>query len=348
MPLAVAALPVLIVAIVAMIILWGLAMLLKAVFQSLANHVPVIGGAISRSIGAMIDTAIQIGSAGARAVIADAVGFILAPVYWIEHHIASVLNFFSNIVAAIRYITTTLIPDEVAALEKDISTAYHNAVIYTQAVENALVKDLTRDVAALDTLITTAESALERYAQSLFAAAEAYTAAAITATDHFIITTATELESEIAQVAAAESAYARALYTDAITYTQTLVTAAETTLATDVTHVVDWTQTQVTALDAAIAAMGTQVIALTLDAVGTVEADLRNLKSECTDNLCSGLSGLADLFNSLVDTAAIAALAGYAAWMGTEPRAAGHATADVLAPVATAAAGAARDVIGAL
>ena len=40
MPLVVAALPALIVAIVGMIILWGLALLLKSILQSMANHVP--------------------------------------------------------------------------------------------------------------------------------------------------------------------------------------------------------------------------------------------------------------------------------------------------------------------
>jgi hypothetical protein len=154
------------------------------------------------------------------------------------------------------------------------------------------------------------------------------------------------VETEIAQVAAAEARYAQTLYTDAITYTQTLVTQAETTLATDIRGVIDWTGAQVTALDAAIGAMGTRVIALTLDAVQTVESDLEDLKSECTDNLCSGLSDLASLLNALTGDLGLAALFALAGQFAADPR---RAAADVhtsLGPVAADAAGVVRTLIG--
>ena len=348
MPIAVAALPAIILALVGMVILWGLALLLKSVLQALAHHIPGVGGALAGAIGSVIDEAITLGTAAASSVLHDAVGIILAPVYWVERHITGVINLFHSIISSISYITRSLIPSVIASLETAITTAYHNAIGYVQATAHLIYATLTYDITVLEHAMTAADTMIEHYAEALATAAENYTTAAIAAESAYVRQIAGALETEITTVAGAESAYARALYTDSITYAQSLVTAAETALATDLTHVVDWTQTQVTALDAAIAAMGTQVIALTVDAVGTVEADLRNLKTECTDNLCSGLSGLAHLFNSLVDTAAIAALVGYAAWMGTEPRAAGHATADVLAPIAGAAAGAARDVIGAL
>lgn len=346
MPLAVAALPAIIIALVGMILLWGLALLLKSVLQSLANHVPVIGGPLSDAIGAIIDQAITLGTSAARAVIGDAVGFILAPVYWVERHITSVINFFSSLVSSIAYITKTLIPDEVSALEADILAAYHNAITYTQSVAHLIYAALAHDVAVLEGQITAAEIAIEHYAQALVAAAEAYTTAAITAETRFVQATAGALETEIAQVATTEARYAQALYTDAITYTQTLVTTAETALATDITHVIDWTQTEVTALDAAIAAMGTRVIALTLDAVGTVEADLSDLKTECTDNLCSGLSDLASLLNALTGDLGLAALFALAAEFAIDPRRAAAEVHGTLGPIATDAAGAVRTLIG--
>jgi hypothetical protein len=346
MPLAVAALPALILAVVGMIILWGLALLLKSVLQSLANHVPLIGGALSGAVGAIIDQAVELGASAARAVVSDAVGFLLAPVYWIERHIASVINFFTGIISAIGYLTRTLIPDEVATLESDILTSYHDAVKYTQSVASLIYATLAYDVAALERAITAAESAALRYAQQLAAAAEAYTAAAIAAETRFVQASISAVENEIAQVATAEARYAQTLYTDAITYTQTLVTQAETTLATDIRGVIDWTGAQVTALDAAIGAMGTRVIALTLDAVQTVESDLEDLKSECTDNLCSGLSDLASLLNALTGDLGLAALFALAGQFAADPR---RAAADVhtsLGPVAADAAGVVRTLIG--
>lgn len=346
MPLAVAALPVIIVAIVAMIILWGLAMLLRATFQSLANHVPVIGGTISRSIGAMIDNAIQLGSIAARAVVADAVGFILSPVYWIERHIVTVINFLTSLVDAIRYITTRLIPDEVAALETDIAATYHDATAYARALAQQIETTLAADVAQLAGQIAAAESALAAYAQALTAGAEAYTAAAIDAETHFVLGTAASLAAEITQAAGAESAYARALYTDAITYTQTLVTTAEAGLAADISGTLEWTRTQVTALDAAIAAMGAGVIALTADAVATIESDIDSLKTECTDNLCSGLSDLATLFNGLQGELGLAALFALAAEFAADPHRAAADVRATLGPLAADAAGAVRTLIG--
>jgi len=348
MPLVVAALPALIVAIVGMILLWGLALLLKSVLQSLANHVPVVGGPLSNTIGAIIDQAITIGASAARAVIGEAVGLLLAPVYWVERHITSAINFFTGIISAIGYITRTLIPDEVAALDADILATYHAAITYTQSVAHLLYAAIAYDVAELEHEITSAEAAVTRYAQQLVAAAEAYTTAAIAAETRFVLAEVGALETQIERVAAAESAYAETLYADATGYARTLVAAAESTLATDIAGVQAWTGAQVTALDAAIAAMGTQVIAFTLDAVGTVESDLTHLKDDCLDNLCKGLGPLASLFNSLVDAAAIAALIGYAGWMASEPRAAGHATADVLGPIATGVAAGARDLLSAL
>jgi len=346
MPLAVAALPVIIVAIVAMIVLWGLALLFKSLLQSMANHIPVIGGPIARSIGALIDTAVTLGADAARAVVADAVGFILAPVYWIERHITSVINFFTNLVDAIRYITGTLIPGEVAALEKQITTAYNDAVHYAQALGNAILVDLAHDVAALQQEITAAETALEHYAQALVASAEAYTAAAIAAETSFVQATAAGLQSEITQVAAAEASYAQTLYTDATGYAQSLVTQAETTLAADLTDVIDYVNAADVTLAAAITAMGTQVIALTLDAVATVESDLSDLKTECTDNLCSGLSDLASLFNDLQGDLGLAALFVLAAEFASDPRKAAADVQSTLGTVAQDAAGAVRDLIG--
>jgi len=346
MPLAVAALPVLIIALVAMIVLWGLSLLLKSLLQSLASHVPVLGGPIARSIGSIISDAVSLGSIAARAVIADAVGWILAPVYWIERHIVSVINFFASLVSAISYITTRLIPDEVSALESEIITTYHDATAYAQSLAHQIEATLTSDVTALAAEIGAAESAVEHYAQALFTSAESYTAAAITAETHFVESSIAAVEGEISHVAAAEGAYAQALYHDAITYTQTLVTGAQTTLATDITNVTTWAGAQVTALDAAIAAMGTAVAALALDAVATVESDLSDLKTGCTDNLCSGLSDLASLFNALQGDLGLAALFTLAGDFAADPR---RAAADVhaaLGTVAADAAGAVRTLIG--
>lgn len=346
MPLAVAALPALIIALVGMILLWGLALLLKSVLQSLANHVPVIGGALSGAIGAIIDQAVTLGKDAASAVIHDAVGLLLAPVYWIEQHIAGVINFFTSLTAAIRYIIHTLIPELSASLGASILTAYHDAITYTQTVIHLVYAALAYDVAALESSITATAAMLEHYALALMTDAELYTAAAISAETTFVLSTANTLEREIETALTTETAYAQALYHDSITYTQTLVTTAETALTTDISNVIDWVGQEVTGLDAAIAASAAGVIALTLDAVQTVESDLGKLKSECTDNLCSGLSDLASLFNALTGDLGLAALFALAGEFAADPRRAAADVQSTLGPVAQGAAGAVRTLIG--
>jgi hypothetical protein len=346
MPLVVAALPALVLALVGMIILWGLALLLKSVLQAMANHVPIIGGPLSHAIGTIIDEAISLGYDAAAGVLHDALGLLLAPVYWIERHVASVINFFIALTTTIRYIVRTLIPDATAALGAQILAAYHNAIAYTQTVIHLVYAALAYDVNALTQSLAATARAIEAYALTLATEAQDYTTAAINAETAYVRATAGALGSEIQAVAGAESAYATALYHDAITYSQTLVHGAETTLTTEIGNVVAWAGQENTALAAAIAAMGTQVIAVTLDAVQTVEADLSDLKSECTDNLCSGLSDLADLLNALQGGLGLAALFALAAQFAGDPRGAAEEVRGALGTIANDAAGAVRTLIG--
>lgn len=348
MPLAVAALPFVIIALVAMILIWGADLLFKSMLQSMANHVPLIGGALSRAVGQIVDGAVSLASSAARAVIADTIGVLLAPVYWIERHIVSAVNVFYNLVDAVAYITTKLIPDTIDRVETDISTAYHNAVQYTQTVAHLIYAALAYATSELTNALAVAEADLTRYTQALVAAAEAYTTAEISSLTRYVEGEVSALETEITQVAASETRFAQSLYADAVGYAESLVTTAESALVKDITGVVDWTQTQVTALDHAIEAMGTQVIAFTLDAVGTVESDLLRLKEECTDNLCSGLSDAASLANGLMSQVWTAALLGYAAWAVADPVGCGRDTAEVLGPVAAGAADAVNAAVGVL
>lgn len=346
MAIAVGGLAAVVVALVALIILYGLALLLRSVLQGLANHVPVIGGALSAGIGAIIDDAVRLGREAATAVLAAVIPVILAPVYWIERHIVGLIDFLRSIPDAIAYIIGSLIPSVIKSLSAQILAYYHAAVSYVQAEAQALEAQINADVTALYHDISAVQAALESYAQQLAAAAESYASALVAAETQFVQQVESALGSAIAAGLAAETQFVQAIEADTITYVQSLVTTAEQTLITDIGNVVTWVDQEVTALDASIAAMGTQVVALTLDAVGTVESELEQIKTGCLDNLCGGLSDLASLLSALTGDLGIAALLALAAEFAADPHSAAADVRSTLGPVAQDAAGAVRTLIG--
>jgi hypothetical protein len=346
MPLAIGILPAIIVAVAGLLVLYGLAMLLKTVIQSMANNVPLIGGPLGRAAGAIIDGAVNMGYTAASAVVSEATALFLAPVFWIERHITSAVNFFRFTGLAISYIVHTLIPRVMGILAGEITTAYENAVRYTQAVAGLIYAALSYDLTAVYRTITQVESQLVAYAERLTAEAEAYTTAAINAETRFVEATAVALEHEIEVVFTDATRYAQTLYADAIHYTEATVTAATDTLIHDITQVTTWATGEITALDRYIAAVRAETIAYAAAAAAVVETELEDLKSECTDNLCSGLSDLADLFNALTGDLGIFALFGLAARFAADPVGAAGEVESTLGPVARDAAGAARTLIG--
>ena len=346
MPLLVGFLPELIIAGVALVIVYGLAMLIKAIFGALADNIPLIGGTLHRAIDSIIDDAVNLGYSAAVAVVHAVVPLFMAPVYWIEHHVKDVIDFFESLGSAIAYITGTLIPQTAKSLLGDINTAYHNAIAFAQSEAAALNTEIGRDVTAIYSTISRVETSLEHYAQSLFAAAEAYTAAAIAAETRFIDQVATGLEHEIAAGLAAETKFIQTVESTVISYIDHSIAAVDTALVKDITDVTTWVGQEVTALDHAIAAMGTQAIAFATAAVGVVEADLTRLETECTDNLCSGLSDLASLFNDLTGDLGLAALFALAAEFAADPKGAAADVQSTLGPVAEGASTVIRDLIG--
>lgn len=346
MPLAVAALPAVIIAVVALILLYGLALLLRSILQGMSQHIPYVGGALSSAIGSIIDDAISLGAQAARSAVSFIIGIVMAPVYWIEQHITSIIQTFESVINAVAYITGTLIPQTIAGLRAEIQAAESAALNYAHNLAIDLTNLITTDVTQVYHELAAVQASLISYANTLFTDAEHYTQAAITAETAYVNEVASELTHELQSGLAATDAYVTSAYNSAIHYTQSAVASAEAAAASEISSVTAWVGTEVTALQAYIAAVGASAIAFTTEAVGVVEADLGNLKSDCTDNLCSGLSDLASLFNGLTGDLGLAALFALAARFAADPPAAAAEVESTLGPIARDAAGAVRSLVG--
>lgn len=337
MPIVLAALPEIILALTLLLILYAARSLFGGVLSSMASRIPLLGRVLATAIDAIISDAVNIAAAAAVVLIDKLEGIILAPVYWVEHILADIWDSIDALRQVVAYVVGSVIP-------LAISTALTEAVVLIDRAVSIVDLTITTDVLALQSEITQAYTAmaalaanLEGYALALVASAEAYTTAAVTAETAYIETGLASLETQIQAVAAAEAAYVETAVGDAIAYTQAAVIGLEGTIAADTSAITAWVLGQVTSLTAAIDAVQTTSLAFALGAVAAVEADLGKLKAECTDNLCSGAGELASLLNGLVEQGFIAALLGYAAWGISDPVGCGNDTAKILTPIATGA-----------
>jgi hypothetical protein len=348
MPVVLASLPELIIALVLMLILWGARALFGGMISSLASRIPLLGSVVATLADAVISDSIRAAQVLAQEAIGKAEGLILGPVFWFEHLIASIWDTLDALRAMLAYVARVMIQQGVAIAiaEARVLIARSESAIMTAV--NADFAYLRGEIAQVYATITTVEHALEAYTQELVAAAEAYTTRAIAAETAYVTAGLQAAQSEITTAIAAQSAYITAETDASIAYTRAAIASLEGAITADTSAITAWVTGQVVSLTAAIDMVQAATVAVTLGAVRAVETDLGNLKTECTDNLCSGVGGLASLFNSLFDTAALAGLVAYAAWMGTEPQAAGHATADVVGPVASVAVDGAHAALGAL
>lgn len=325
MPVAIAGLAVVIVAVVALILLYAYYQLLHPLMQGIASRGGPLGGAIGTVIDAILSYAYHTAFGWARQAVYGIIALIIAPVLWIEQHVWMVIDVFRSITAAIAWTQTYLIPSTAA----DILSTVRGWV--TQATDYAA--SLTRGLAA--------------WTASQLTALQHDLTAGLAAESAYIQSTTGALAGDLAAGLAAESAYAQHLAAEGVAYTQAAVADLGITVTGDLTRVTSWVQSQVTALDAYIALTGAQTLALTLDAVGTVEGDLGRLKAECTDNLCANLGPLASAISAFEGAAGITALIAFIGAAVGDPRGTGDVMAEVIAPVAIGAADLLRAVIGA-
>lgn len=338
-----AAMPEMLMALAIVLIIWAARALFGGLLSSFANRMPIIGTVIASVFDGIIND-IEVAAADtADRWLPAILGFILGPVYWVEHLIGDGLDVLQGLGNQIAYVATVMIP-----------LAYNTALTAARALVDRAVADLESLVNQVYNIVqgefgqvyktlAQVESALEHYVQAEAAALQTEITAAITAETAYVTSSIAAVETELTAAITAETAYVEAAVASSVAYTEAIAASLTGEIQAEGSAITAWVLGEVGSLTNAIDLVQTATVAVALTAAKAVEADLQNLKDECTDNLCSGLSDAASLVNGLLDAGFIAALLGYTAYCAADPAAAGHDTAAVLVPVATGA----KDVVDA-
>lgn len=346
MPVVLAPLVPIVVALVAVILLYAFYQLFHPILDGLANNVPTVGGLIARALDAALVWAYQTVLGWVRGAIRPIISFILAPVFWVEQHISEIINTLDSVLLAQAYGFNQLLPREIGAALTEAHGWVVGAENYTTQAVGQLRGWTQQELDALQHYTTAGLAADAQYATSLFHAAEQYTAAGLAAENAYVQQAIGELEAFTEHGLADGIAYTQQLVAGANKFTQSLVGSAVGTIDTDLGNITHWVQGQVGSLATAIAASQAFSIAFARAEVGAVEADLGKLKTECTDNLCSGLGGLASLFNALSGALGIAGLITLAAEFARDPHGAAAEVENVFGATAREAASVMRDLVG--
>lgn len=346
MPLVLVGLADLIPALMALVILFAFAVLFRPLLTGMASRIPLLGSAIANAIDGIISDSVAAGKAFASAAVSGVLGLVLAPVYWFEHIIAEIMNGIDSVWQLASWIATTLISqavsiaviearvliaDAVASLENLINQVYQVIQVEISNVERALLADI---------------AAAEAYSTELFQAAERFTEQEITSVVAYVGEVESALASDITAGLAAETAFVESEVAGAISYTEAVAASLGSAITADVTALQGWVTAELGSLTAYIEAVQAASAAYTAASVGVVEADLVKLETECTDNLCSGLSDLASFFNDLQGAFGIAGLIALAAEAARDPKGTAVLVNDTFGPLARAAGDQVRSAVG--
>ncbi len=337
MPVALAALPELVIGLVLILLIWAARSLFGGMLSSFASRIPLLGHVLAGAIDAMVSDIVGVARAAAQSAISGAYGLILAPVFWVEHILADIWDTFDVIRQVLAYVTTTLIQMAVNIAVTEARALIARAVTELQSLINSVYNITQVEFRQVYATINAVETALSNFIRAEITAVETELEHAIAAETAFVVAEVHALESEITSAITAETAFVQAEFQAAVNYTQAAVIGLEGTITADASAITAWVLEQFGSLTAAIDLVQSTTVAFALAEARAVEADLGRLKSECTDNLCSGTGELASLLNGLTQAGWIAMLLGYAAWGAADPEGCGHGTADVLGPISSGA-----------
>jgi hypothetical protein len=345
MPVVLAPLVPIVIALVAVILLYAFYQLFHPILAGLANNVPTVGGLIARALDAAISWAYQTVLGWVRGAIRPIISFILAPVFWIEQHISEITNTLNAVMLVQAYGFNQLLPRAIGGALNEAHGWVVGAENYTTQAVGQLRTWTAGELTSLQRYTEQGLAADAAYAASLFHAAEQYTQAGLAAQNSYVQSAISGLEAYTQHGLEAGLAYTRQLVGDAENYTRSLVGSAVGAIDTDLGNITRWAQGEFGSLATAIAASQAFSIAFARAAAGTVEADLGRLKTECTDNLCSGLGDLASLFNALTGDLGLAGLFALAGEFARDPKGAAADVEGVFGPVARAASDSIRSLI---
>ena len=346
MPLAIAPVAALVVAIVAVLLVYAFYQLFHPILEGLAQAGGIIGSTLANVMDRILTWAYTYAMKWAKTALHDVLGFILAPVFWFEHHIEALAQAINVVRMVLNWGLNTLLP-------RQISQALALAHSWDTGVENyaaTLVGNLgawTRaEFTSTDAYIASGLAADAQYAAGLFKSAEDYTTAGLAAESAYIASGLKALESFTAAGLAAQGAYTQQLFTGAIHYTTTAVGNLAAGIERDLTGITSLIGNAELSLATSIALAQSNAIAYTDTRVGALEGELGKLEDDCLKSVCGGLGDLAKLFEGLMGDLGLAGLFALAAEFASDPRGAAGAVNDVFGPIAQEAMSGIRSTIG--
>lgn len=321
----IAALGDIVIAFVALLLLYAAYQLFHNFLSSLVSRIPIIGGELARLTDAILYDMEQAAATWARDSVKALVSVILAPIHWIEQLINGIYGAIHELYGALSILRYVTIPALIQGVTATARTWFTQAEGYASNLfaqaQNYTLTLYNRAVSFTQTEVAQAES----YASRLYLDSVTYT-------DHEIALT---------------QAYAGQLYSQSIAFTSKGLSDLEHWTATSLGALGGTLTGDITALQKWITGTLPLVYTYVNTSVGAVEADLARLKTECTDNLCTNLSPLASLLGALGGDLGLAGLIALAAEAARDPAGTGRLINETFGSTARAAAGVMRATVGA-
>lgn len=277
MPIALAALPVAVVAIVAVMFLYAARQLWYPLLQAIAQEIPVVGGYVAGAIEHVISAIAHGVSGWVNHSVGALATLIWAPLNTVATLYEDLQGFAASSANALRRIVTVVIPGQVIGLQQSIlvwasiamahaDQEVNNVIVWTQALVgvaishtdalgNAIVSWTAGQLAALSITLSTAVSNIVAWTQALVAGAIA----------HADAVGANVVAWASSQMAALAGTFERGIASEA----QRATTAEAATAATAAA------------------------------AVAVVATDVAQWRQKCGDPLCNNLNGFGNLLKDL-------------------------------------------------
>lgn len=334
------------VALAVALLFWAIYSLFRPMITSLVSNIPLIGETLSQTVDGLITWAWQHIDIWARIGLTDLIALIATPLHWTATMLGDLTDGLADVLSVLSYLRYVVIPREIRAALSIAAGWVHDGENFALGLYHQATDYAASLVGSLQRWTQSALSSLASYALSLFHQAIDYATSAVTAAQQYALGLYhAAISFTQAGIAGAEN-YAQTLFTQAITYTGAQITDVENWVQARLSALQTWTGAEILSLSQAIALARADAFAFTRAQVATVEDELGRLKRDCTDNLCSNLGSLANMFGSLTSILDDAALVAIAADFAHDPGGAAHRMQAELGPFTEDMIGYLRDAAG--
>jgi hypothetical protein len=346
MPLLIPGLGEFVVAIVSAIYIWALTQAFGPILQSMASHVPVIGGALSRAVGVIIADAGNAGRGFAEDGVRSATGMILAPTFWSEHLAVGIINAVDDAAQAIAFVAGPALNNLFSLILVLTRALIAQTAGALQAAISSLASWTQQQFVRTDAVIALEAAAETAYISAVATALESELAAEAAVETAYTTAIGTALQSEIAAEAVAETAYTTAAVAAETAFVEAEIAAVTAVEQAEFASLTAYVTAVSVSLEAQIAAVEATSINYTTQVTNEIQTEITNLENGCLNDMCSGLRDLTRLFKGLEGDLGIAGLIALAAAAAADPVGTAGFVNTTFGPIARASGNEVRTLIG--